>query len=144
MESLIMEPLQLSIWPESEWGPKLKSKKEIFNKKLLERAVLSEEELEKYNFPLRKEDLVDYSNKHNCTSRLGIPQMLLTTLTQYLNKEQKDLLVYDLLILSNSIKNVFPEGAYYTYLRKFRKENELSFFGNSQYSFMEKYLESLD
>jgi len=115
-----MENKQLSIWPESELGPKLKSRKEIkaekrkaFRKKLLERAVLTEEELVKYNFPLDKKDLIKYDNEHKCNSRLGIPQMLLTALVKYLGKEQKDLLVSDLFILYNSLQDLFPEGAYY-------------------------------
>ena len=145
-----MEDVQLLIWPESEWGPKLKSKKEIkaeakeaFNKRLLERVVLPEERIKVYNAPLNKEDLIKYDNKHNCNSRLGIPQMLLTTLSKYLEKEQKDLFVYDLMILSNSIKSVFPEEVEYNELKKFSKANKL-FFGNTQYDFMEIYVKSLD
>ncbi len=163
-----MESLQSSIWPESELGPKLKSRKEAFNEKLLERVVLSEDELEKYNFPLDKKDLIKIvqevnkvadqvylNSKGGMVNRAiqylssynpGVPQMLLTYLSHYFEKNQKDILVSDLMVLKNSLEDIFPEK---TDLKKFNKFNSFREgkpvpFGFKQYSLMRDYVESLD
>ena len=153
-----MEARQLSIWNRKQldfFAPKVKSEEQIqrdlnrekrkaFKEKLLERVVLSEDEITKYNFPLHKKDLVEYFSKHSNNFNPGVPQMLLTTLSQYSNKEQEELFLLDLVVMCKSIKEVFPEGRGYNELRKFREVNGLSFFGDSQYIFMVNYLRSLD
>ncbi len=172
MESLIMENKQLSIWPGKEldfFAPRKKTKRDLnrekreaFKKKLLERAILSEDEFEKYNDLLDKRDLkrevieyneeirekyekdeMDYYVYRASIVNLGIPQMLFTTLSQFSNKNQDHLSVLDLIVMYNSINNVFPERPNYNELKKFRKANDLSFFGGSQYLIMERYLQNL-
>jgi hypothetical protein len=169
-----MEYKQLSIWSKEEmniFAPRMKSKKEIklekrelFKRKILERAVLSDEEKEKYNFPLVKKELkniVEYHNqeclekynysKDKITDRInyhltifndGTPQMVLTSLSQYSKKEQKDLLVSDLVVMYQSINNAFLEKKQID-TKKFRKANNLTFFGCRQHTLMEEYIASL-
>lgn len=149
-------PNQLSFWTEKEidfFFPRRKTKreilreeKELFNKILLEKAVLSDEEMKKYNVPLKKEDLINFFNneiREKYNSNLGVHQMLLTSLSQYFKKEQKDLLVSDLIILYKSINNVFSfskkEQIDIKQFKQFRKTNNLAFFTGSQYNFMKEY-----
>lgn len=157
---------QLTIFSEEEMENLAVGRKNPSDKDLTQRTNLSNEESEKYNFPLDKRDMVEYVEKHNERYNLkfrqckltgfhlvlfarlyifnkGIPQMTLRTLSQYSGKKQENLLVSDLLIMKKSIEGLFPEGAKYYDLRKFRKANKLSFFGEKQYWFMELYSESL-
>jgi len=72
---------------------------------------------------------------------LGIPQMLLTSLTQYSKKTQKNLFESDLIIIDKSINQIFTDKEInYLDIKKWRAANKLTFFGMSQYEFMENYL----
>lgn len=75
---------------------------------------------------------------------LGVPQMLLTTLSQFSNKEQDKLKILDLYVLCDSIGNVFSGKVGASNLKEFRKENNLSFFGGSQYFLMKRFLDNFD
>ncbi len=151
-------PSQLSFWTKEEidfFFPRRKTKREIlreekeaFNKKLLERAVLSDGEMKKYSAPLKKENLINFFNneiKEKYNSNLGVPGMLLTSLSQYSKKEQKDLFVSDLVIMYKSINNAFSEKEQIDIkqYKQFRKINNLSFFGGSQYTFMMEYIRKI-
>jgi hypothetical protein len=151
---------QLSIWSEEEmnvFAPKRKTKRELrqeakeaFNRKLLERAVLSEEEVVKYNLPLKKIELIDFFNKNDWEigkdyyMNKGVPQKVLTSLSKYSKKEQSDLLLSDLIIMYKSFDRAFTEKLGNTEFTKFRKANNLNSFGISQYLFMDKYVKELD
>lgn len=138
---------------------RLKSKKEIreedkqkFIKKLQTRIVLSKEQKKKYNKALTKELLFievkkvnDYlcevlDNTTGLLCNKAIPQLIFTTLSQYSGKSQNKLLISDLLILYLSIKNSFPESEIISNeLKKFRKANNLTFFGDQQYLIIDNY-----
>jgi hypothetical protein len=169
-----MEFQQLSIWSKEEldfFAPRRKTKKdflnekrEFFKQKILERVILSDEEKEKYNFPLIKEELINTINYYNqlrenefinskkgLMDRInyhikifnnGIPQMVFTSLSQYSKKEQKDLLVSDLVIMYKSVINAFSEKKNID-LKKFRKLNNLTFFGYKQHKIMDEYMKSI-
>jgi len=151
-----MEYVQGMIWSQEEldiFAPRKKTKREInkekkeaFEKKLLERVVLSDEEIEEYSFPLEKKDMVNFFNKieieigRNYYMNPGVPKMVLTTLSNYFDKNQDELLVSDLIVFYNSFNNIFPDEI--KGFKKFSKKNGLRF-GLSQYAFMHKYMESL-
>ncbi len=143
-----MDNLQLSLWSKEEldiFAPRKKTKKEIFEKRLLERAVLSDEDLRKYNFPLNKEHLVGYFKINNFEERIpmspGVPQIVLTALSQYSKKGKGELLFSDLIIMYNSIEKVLSENGKKV-IKKFRKTNNLNFFGGTSYTFMKFYVDS--
>jgi hypothetical protein len=154
-----MKPKQLSIWTKEEmdifapenniWEETPKQyRKKLYNK-CLERASLSDEEKTRYGIPLNKERLVDFFNENpqeigkNYYMNKGVPQMVLTSLTQYFKKEQKDLLLSDLIIFYKSIDSNAPKYFGNPNLAMFRKANNLKFFGISQYEFIYKYIQSL-
>ena len=127
---------------------------------LTKRFVPDFEDVGKYNFFLEKEDLIRDCKNYNEEVRQayekgdlhyfgyraaimnpGVPQMLLTTLSQFSNKKQEDLFVLDLVVLYHSIGLNFPDQKIeYSNLKKFRKANKLSFFGGSQYFLMGRNL----
>ena len=165
-----MDVEQLMIWKEEE-VPKLKPKREIKKeserKKLIERILLSEEEKNKYSFPLFKEELVNTIYFHNalCEKEFneskknirdkikysvnifnpGLPQMLLKSLSQYSKKNQEELNVSDLFVMCKSLeKALYDSEIKGNVFKKFRNENKLSFFGINQYLLSEEYLNILD
>ena len=171
-----MEIIQGMLWTKEyldSIAPRTKTKKEInqenkemLERKLLERYVLSNEEKEISRFPLLKEELINTMNYYNqlCETNflnskqgmadkiiyhasifnLGIPQMLLTSLSQYSDKKQKDLMLSDLVIMYKSLLNILKnEEIKGDNFSKFRKKNGLTFFGHKQYLLMKKYAQSL-
>lgn len=142
-------------------------KKEILRLELLKRVELSKEELSKMSYPLIKEELVNMVYYHNvlCEKDFleskqglfekisyhakifnpGLPQMLLTSLSQYSRKDQNDLYISDLFVMYRSLENILDnpdiKGACF---RKFRNENGLTFFGLNQYLLSKEYLGSLN
>ncbi|MGY4884660.1 MAG: hypothetical protein ACP5NZ_03740 [Nanobdellota archaeon] len=168
-----MRDLQYSIWREDEldiFAPKKKTKqqlriekREAIKTKLLDRIILQQDEFEKYNFSLKKEELIRTINEYNntCESNFlnskhgladtikyhidifspGIPQMLLTSLSQYSKKEHKQLLVSDLIVMYKSLLNILnDESIKGDNFKKFRKANNLTFFGYKQFLAMDEYL----
>ncbi len=81
--------------------------------KLNERIVLSGEEADKYNVPFKKSELVNYFFENNLESEipmnLGVPQIVMTALAQYVHKNQRDLLLSDLIGRYRLIKNLEDE-----------------------------------
>jgi hypothetical protein len=153
-----MEGKQLMIWDKeylNRVAPRMKSKREMKKEKreLLEKSLsvrnsLSDLEKDIYNYPLNKKDLVEFFDKKNFGGKgaywnKGVPQMLLTTLSKYSEKDQKDLLVSDMKVLHKTLENIFPGYIGNLETRKFSKANNLRF-GVTQYSFMDFYLENFD
>lgn len=154
------------------FAPRKKTKKELenerreaINEKLKGRIILSGEEKRKYNFPLIKEELTNTLNYHNqkCETRFldsqqgmmdainyhmdvfnpGIPQMLLNSLSQYSEKKQEDLVLSDLVVMYKSICSVLEDDSIKTNnFKKFRKVNNLSFFGYKKFLIMDEYIQS--
>ncbi len=164
---------QLSIWSKEEidvFAPRMKTKRELHKeyseRKLLERVVLSEEEANKYELPLTKEELINTINYHNqvCENiflnskqgmidrifyhvtifNLGIPQMLLTSLSQYSKKKQEELSVSDLIVMYKSLCNVLEDQSIKgDNFEKFGEANKMTFFGYKQYLIMEEYFKNI-
>lgn len=148
---------QLTIWDENDmdiFAPKRKTIKELrqeykekFNRKLLERDILSEGEKIKYFFPLKKEEFIDFFNNNdweigkNYYMNKGVSQMFITSLSFYANKDKSDLLISDVITIYRAMQNAFPGGIGDTECKKFKKANKLPPFGRSQYIFMERYVE---
>lgn len=165
-----MKPEQFLIWSEEEmnvFAPRNKTEKEIrkekrelLKNKLLERVVSEE----KYNFPLIKEELINTINYHNqlCENKYlngkrgmmdiisyhvnifnsGIPQMLLTSLSQYSKKKSEELSISDLVVMYKSLFNVLKnEEIKGDNFEKFARANNLTFFGYKQFLLMDEYLE---
>ena len=57
-----------------------------------------------------------------------------------INATQSDLDFIDLLEMHNSLEKIFHKRVRTSNLRKWLDANGLSFFGNSQYELMEKYV----
>lgn len=156
------------------FGPKkktkmeiLKEKRELQRQKLLERTVLSNEEAEKYKVPLKKEELINTIKNYNqiCEDKFinsgrglidvisyhvsvfnpGIPQMLLTSLSQYSKKNKEELSVSDLAVMYKSLLNVLDDQSIKgNNFEKFRGANNMTFFGFKQFLIMEEFLKKVD
>jgi hypothetical protein len=143
-----------------------KEKSETLKKKIVERFKLSDEEFNNSDCPLLKEELINTIYYHNtvCEKEFleskqglietvgyhvklfnpGLPQMLLTSLSHYSKKDQEKLNISDLLVMYKSLEDVLNNqeiGG--DNFKKFRNENELSFFGLNQYLLSKEYLESI-
>lgn len=150
---------QISLFPWQESIlPKI-SKREFFNLDLTERVNLSEEELTDYAFLLDKKDMLNFlenvyhKNVQNsydsgkigyivaCASVLnkGLPQMLRTSLSQYHNKFDRELLFSDLVVMKKSLESSLSGDPSDSDISRFKKVNNLTFFGFRQYFFMREY-----
>jgi len=143
-----MEVVQGMLWSQKELDSfvlRRKTKKELLTDKLNERIVLGEEEEDKYAVPLKKSELMNYFFENNLESEVpmnrGVPQIVMTALAQYVHKNQRDLLLSDLVSMYRSIKNLDDEK---DFIRKFRKANNISFFGNTSYTLMDFYIRDLE
>ncbi len=148
-----MSMTQLKLFSSVEMS-KIQIDKPVKQKRdLTKRFVLSIENSEKYNFPLKKDDLIKTCKFYNeeLVGRsirrrglfpLGIPQMLLTILSQFSGKKQGELSALDLVVMYNSIRQVLSDQEIEDRgIKKWRIANGLSFFGDGQYWFMREYIE---
>lgn len=95
-------------------------------------------------------ELVDEKNK-NYASQFGkgfiaqnitVPKMLLTTLSQFAKKPQGELTLRNALDFYRAINRDLGKVEY-NRIKRWRKENKLTFFGTSQYSLLENYLKNV-
>ncbi|MBC8495137.1 hypothetical protein H8D36_03220 [archaeon] len=119
---------------------------------LTDRVVLSDSERERFEQTLDKSLMWSYLEQHPHYFNPGVPAMLLTTLTQYTGKERDELLLSDMVIMYKSIHRVLPdihkrdrEGRVNfvdeNSLRKWNVANGVTFFGISQYTLLELYID---
>lgn len=141
---------------------KIKSKSEIFYESLIAKCELNSVESEKYNFPLKKEYLVEIVNsinnvadaKFNASSQgtldkavrylesynPAVSQMLLTFLSSYSNKSEEELLVSDLFVLKKSLDNIIGNSPYANPIKRFRKAQKEEKGNNAPFGEKQVYL----
>lgn len=147
-----MKPTQLSIWNKSEldfFVPKRASiKKNKIKKDLTQRFSLSTENKEGYNHIITKEELRQYLEslkeiqKRFYNTNLGVAAMLITSVSQYVNKKKEEITLADMFMMRNSFNLIYSgkEDDLHNIIHKWREANGLKRFGESQYELLEAYV----
>ncbi|MFA6072654.1 MAG: hypothetical protein WC758_00895 [Candidatus Woesearchaeota archaeon] len=125
-------------------------KKEKYLLDLGVRVELSSEDLEIYGNSIDKkilrlyycaEKIYENSGYEQEISSLKVSTFLVRSIAQYVNKPIDDVTNADLLLMYKSIKSIFKEDEFNnSNARVWRKVNNLTSFGCSQYSLMENYV----
>ncbi|MFT4250296.1 MAG: hypothetical protein ACMXYD_02965 [Candidatus Woesearchaeota archaeon] len=149
------EEVGVNVIKKISYQEKLRQEKEKKKQRLQERITLSDEELNFYSQQLKKENIEGFINNYNLFAKQfykqehmpelvsidgsGMPTRIMRITTEYTNKQPEKLLVSDLATLCRTIEHLEETGVR-NLLPKFRKANNLSSFGLSQYQIMSEYL----
>ena len=85
-------------------------------------------------------ELIDNLNCPKIRLNLAVPKMLLRSISQFTRKPMNNLEIQDAVNFCDSLQKNLIQGISHYAFKKFRDNNNLSFFGWAQYELLEYYI----